>query len=257
MEQLILYKENRIVNFFYNYNYNYVIYFFMYSFLLRCFYDLMDVILNCISKKYTELSKYKQLYITKNLLKSVSLFLLSIYSFQYLLIPIMYNGKWNNDIIHQAAILYTMNDFVGLLTIPGLPKTTVRHHQITTVLCMCSFGIDFQNSELGKMLFIYTLASSYAYLVNFYLAIRYLIPKKNLEMVRLSARNIYFICCALNWGWHGKWILNHYDVLYIQHFIYFFLLRWIIKDDLILLSWLGRSHTLLQSSTTRSSKSSI
>lgn len=167
--------------------------------------------------------------------------ILTITFMKPLILPIIFNDKWNNSLVHISGAIYTSNDLMGLILVKNLPYSTRMHHMITTTLCLTSFGIDFQNSHLGKMIFVYTFASAHAYLVNFYLGARLLTEKKRLEILRIMARNIYFICCILNWGWHLLFIFNNYQQINMGQFMYFILLFWIIKDDIILLSWLNNT----------------
>ena len=73
-------------------------------------------------------------------------------------------------------------------------------------------------------------------------SVGYLLTEKaKLEMVRILARNIYFLCCLFNWGWHLIWIFNNFGIINIGHLMYFMVLFWIVKDDIILLSWLNNT----------------
>ena len=192
-------------------------------------------------EKYNKLPLQRRKYIVKNIIKSFFLLFLCTALFKPLIWPAIKYNQWNNKYIHLAGALYTSNDIMGLIMVDNLPYSTKMHHTITTILCLTSFGIDFQTSHLGKMLFVYTLSSSHAYLVNFYLGARLLTEKAKLELIRITSRNIYFLCCLFNWGWHLLWIFNNFGIINIGHLMYFMVLFWIIKDDLILLSWLNNT----------------
>jgi hypothetical protein len=192
-------------------------------------------------EKYNNLPLERRKYIIKNFIKSALLLVLSIGLFGPVIWPAIRYNQWNSRLIHITGAIYTSNDLMGLVMVKKLPYSTKMHHIITTALCLTCFGIDFQTSHLGKMMFVYTFASSQAYLVNFYLGARLLTEKAKLEMVRITARNIYFLCCLFNWGWHLFWILNNYSIVNTSHLLYFTLLFWIVKDDIILLSWLNNT----------------
>jgi hypothetical protein len=185
-------------------------------------------------EKYKILPLERRKYIIKN-------FILSYGMFRPLIWPAIRYNQWDNRLIHLTGAMYTSNDLMGLVMVKNLPYSTKMHHTITTLLCLICFGIDFQTSHLGKMMFVYTLCSSHAYLVNFYLGARLLTEKAKLEMMRIAARNIYLLCCLFNWGWHLIWILNNFGIINTGHLVYFALLFWIIKDDIILLSWLNNT----------------
>jgi len=192
-------------------------------------------------EKYNNLPLERRKYIIKNFIKAGVLFGLSVGMFQPLVWPAIKYDQWNNKLIHITGAIYTSNDIMGLVMVRDLPYSTKMHHSITTFLCIVCFGIDFQTSQLGRMMFVYTLASSQAYLVNFYLGARLLTEKAKLEMVRIASRNIYFVCCLFNWSWHIFWVFNNYNIVNSGHLLYFALLFWIIKDDIILLSWLNNT----------------
>jgi len=191
--------------------------------------------------KYNILPLERRKYIVKNFIKSGVLLMITIGMFQPVVWPAIRHNQWNNRLIHLTGAVYTSNDIMGLVLVKDLHYSTKMHHGITTFLCMVCFGIDFQTSQLGKMVFVYTLASSHAYLVNFYLGARLLTEKAKLEIVRIAARNIYLVCCMFNWGWHLFWVFNNYGIVDPSHLLYFALLFWIIKDDIILLSWLNNT----------------
>jgi len=208
--------------------------------VLRGAYPVADMYLIRYAK-YKELSPSRRLYLIKNFLKSYILMILCIGALKPVIIPaIMYN-EWNTIYIQTTAALYASNDIMGLIMVKDLHQSTKMHHTIVTALCLTSFGIEFQTSHVGKMMFVYTISSSHAYLVNFYLGARLLVEKARLEMVRITSRNIYFVCCLVNWSWHILWILNNYNIISGGHLLYFCVLFWIIKDDIILLSWLNNS----------------
>jgi hypothetical protein len=223
-----------------NYNYSALVTLGGMCFSIRLTYPIVDSYLQRF-EKYNNLPLERRNYIIKNFIKSVLLMLLAIAFMKPLILPIIFNDKWDNRLVHISGAIYTSNDLMGLILVKNLPYSTRMHHMITTTLCLTSFGINFQNSHLGKMIFVYTFASAHAYLVNFYLGARLLTEKKRLEIVRIMARNIYFVCCFVNWGWHLLFIFNNYQQINMGQIMYFILLFWIIKDDIILLSWLNNT----------------
>lgn len=228
------------MNYITNYNYNALMNLGGICFMVQHGYYFVDKYLQRF-EKYNQLPDSKKKYVIKNFIKSTMLLLISTILAKPLTYPAIMHNQWNNRLIHLTGGLYTGNDLVGLIMVKDLPKSTKAHHIITTTLCLLSFGIDFQHSELGKMMFVYTLSSCNSYLVNFYLGARHIVEKTKIEYIRIYSRNIYFICCMMNWGWHLMWITNNYSIVNFGHMIYFILLFWIIKDDLILLSWLNNT----------------
>jgi hypothetical protein len=138
----------------------------------------------------------------------------------------------------MCGLFYSSNDFIALTCVEKLSPTTKNHHRVTILMSLVSLGIDYTTSTLGRMLFVYTLASSSAFIVNYYLGMRFLEDKEKTKDLKLMARNIYGVSLLSNWTWHLYWSTNYYYLLGPEHFIYFFMLFWIVKDDIILFKWL-------------------
>ena len=220
------------------YDYNALIFGIFSCFGLSLLYPIVHGYLNDNYDNFRIIPYDKQQYVIKNLIKSGFLFSLCILSLPFIIIPVYTRGYWDSYWCHRFGVLYTANDTTGLMLVNNLPSSTIIHHKITTTLCLISLSIDFNDSSLGQMLFVYTIASAHAYLVNFYLGSRYLYKKKELVYLKRYARNIYICSCICNWGWHIHWIVSNYNFIQFEHAVYFILLYSIIKDDLILMKWL-------------------
>lgn len=198
------------------------------------------------SNEYLKLKYHKKIYVLKNITKSIFLFFLTIYTFRTLIVPILLYGKWNTDAAHLFASGYVSNDLMGLLIVPKLPFSTKMHHIITSTLLFYSYTIDFEDENVGRWMFLYTIMSTYTFAVNFYLGIRHIRTDVNsntnilIDKVRVSAFYIYLIACVINWLIHTILIIERLINfnLYISYVMYCFLLIPIINDDLILLGWL-------------------
>ena len=201
--------------------------------------------LNTIFQKH-KLSR--QLYIIKNVVKSLVLLYVGFFS-TIDFIHFIYNDEFDMNAVYDYASFYVANDFIALLIVPNLPQTTKLHHQITCLFLVYTLHVDFNSIEnVGQLLFIYTIFSSYAFLVNFYLGIRFLKNKndtkshlnKIIDYSKTYAYYIYTISCIINWIIHI--VLLSYraylGVFNLHYILYSGLLYFIIKDDLILMSWL-------------------
>lgn len=191
----------------------------------------------------------RQIYMVKNIVKSILLAYMSIYS-TIDFITFVKNDYFDKTIVNYYASLYVANDLLALLLVPNLPKTTEIHHKITSFLLLYTLNVDFNDIQnVGKLLFIYTILSSYTFLVNMYLGIRFLENESSqihintiIEYNRISAYYIYLVCCCINWSIHISIYMNrlYNHIFNIHYFIYGILLFFIIKDDLILMSWLKK-----------------
>ena len=221
-----------------SYNFSYIPYFFAFSIYVRILFNILDTVLITLNKKYINYPTYRQQYIVKNLVKSFNLGALTLYSVPYVIYPAFFYNSWDNNILYMCGLFYSSNDFVALTYVEKLSSTTKNHHKVTLFLSFLSLGIDYNTSSLGRMLFVYTLASSSAFMVNYYLGMRFLKERNEMKETKLLARNIYGVSLLSNWSWHIYWCINYYLLLEIQHYIYFFVLFWIVKDDIILFNWL-------------------
>ena len=207
---------------------------------VRFLYLVFHVVMALYFPKYQKLTHDKKQYVLKNLIKSIILAILFYISIPILIIPIIKTNTWNSSIIRCFATMYVSNDFVGLVFVNNLPTTTRIHHIVSTCLVFSSLTIDFQTSEIGQAMFVYTIASAATYVVNLHLAIRWLCIRHSLRKLRYFAGFIYVICCSGAWLWHIFWIREHWNKLYISHFMYLCLLALIIRDDIILMKWLTK-----------------
>lgn len=224
-----------------NYDYNTLLYFPLFYVLLKIQYQIIYTYLFlCYYDNINRLPHHKKKYIIKNFSKAINLGLFSLFSIPYILYPIILNQPCDNHLYHICGAFYSSNDLFALINVPKLSRTTRNHHIITTSLSIISFSIDFNNSELGKMLFMYTLFSTYTFIVNYYLGSRFIHDYEQNNKIRLLSRNIYTGSLFINWSWHIFHFIQNYNVLSYQHFIYYMMLYWIIKDDIILLKWLNK-----------------
>ena len=201
-----------------------------------------------LNTNYQKIKLEKQMYIIKNVVKSLVLLYVGFFS-SIDFIYFIYNEEFEMNAVYDYASFYVANDFIALLIVPNLPKTTILHHKITCLFLVYTLHVDFNSIEnVGQLLFIYTIFSSYAFLVNFYLGIRFLKNKNDSKSLLNNIINnskkyayyIYTISCIINWLIHivllsYRAYLGFFNLHYI---LYSGLLYFIIKDDLILMSWL-------------------
>jgi hypothetical protein len=222
------------------YDYGAVFLFVCSCFFVRLMYTVVKNVLSrckCVNTKYLKLPEYRQMYIQKNITKSAYLLCLVVYALYTILVPICFDNVWNTYQIHRLAVLYVSNDFMGILCVDKLPNSTLIHHVISTVLVFASLSLDFQESDIGQAMFLYTFASATSYLVNLHLGVRLLVHKGDLLYLRYVAALIYVSACFCSWTWHTFWFFSR-PVLNQYHILYLMLLGFIVRDDIILIQWL-------------------
>lgn len=218
------------------------------GFLIYEFNLLVKSILEKNNDLFNSYTLERQLYIVKNITKSIILFFISI-RIIYLLINSIKKETLNNFDIKTLATLYVAGDIVALLTVPGLPESTRRHHMATTLLLFVNYLIDYEDmsrisTKIGILLIGYATFSAFSFLVNLYLGSRFIISKKSIvNKLRQVALNNYKICIYLNWTLQILFMLFTLTVdinLAIAYLIYTIVFIPIVQDDLILVSWLSR-----------------
>jgi hypothetical protein len=213
-------------------------------------YNPIEEILNKNSI-FIHYKKDRKNYIIKNLIKSVSMFVIFIH-FLYIIFNID-NPFFNNSIIRNYGALYVGNDIGGLIMVKNLPNSTKLHHIISLILFMVVSYFDVNKHDFVNMITIYTIFSFIPFCVNSYLALRFFVKKnsnnkqqirinKLVDLNRIIAKNIYLTTCFINWSIHIYYYslkLYNYKLRFIDILYMLFLIP-IINDDIILLKWLNK-----------------
>jgi len=206
-----------------------------------CFAGIHQILMNQ-SVEYIRLSQNKQKYVIKNLTKSIILFFLI-----FLTIPCLWNmifyDIWDNHDIHLLGTIYVSTDLSGLLFVPDLPMTTIIHHCSVLVIGCINILMDYNQPGLHRAFISLTILSMIPYLVNTFLAMRYL------ENTAYN-KNILYICLGL---YSTSVMLNvclqHYHVFFLvprvgiyYKALYLLLYYTILNDDIKLIRYLGYKY---------------
>lgn len=216
-----------------------------------CLYKVVPTVL-IYNENYLKYDDNKQKYIVKNVIKSFILAVLSWYS--YILIKsLAYDIPLTNNYVKFFASSYVANDIVGLILIPKLPKSTKFHHIMSSILLFYNYFIDYSdinNYSVAKLLIVYTCFSSFPFLVNMYLGLRFLEYKDDkltenkiyfnnfLYFIKKASFYIYLVSVSLNWTYQLYNVIMY--ELTMAKLIYFSVLIPIINDDIVLLKWLKK-----------------
>ena len=71
-----------------------------------------------------------------------------------------------------AGCLYAVLDFVSLLLVKRLSWSTIIHHVCVCVFNVVSISNDYAEENVCRLLVVYAVFSTFAYLVNLLLASR-------------------------------------------------------------------------------------
>ena len=111
-------------------------------FIPICIFTLkLNYILNLYLNKnvlYLNHTTTKRRYITKNIVKSIILLIITIITLKAKYYIYRYN-YWNNFLIHTIGSFYVSNDVLGLILIKDLSRSTKFHHIISTILLFINY----------------------------------------------------------------------------------------------------------------------
>ena len=209
---------------------------FIVTFILSCTllyfsYTHTENYLKYNTEKFDRLTADRKHYVVKNINKGVYLALLVLFASILVIPDIVWHNKWHNELIKHVASMYVSNDVVGLYMVKNLPTSTRLHHTACIILLMIAWSVDFQETNIGQLLVMYTYFSALSFPVNIYLGTR--LCYKKTKWLKNSCKYVYLLSCLINWTIQLKmYIPSEYAMAY------FGLILLIVVDDLILLKWL-------------------
>ncbi len=205
---------------------------------------------NCVDEKFMSINpSHKKLYVVANLSKAILLGTLAL-SPRYWVgaLEFLYDNFYGIE-VKRCGIIYIATDFVALFLVPKLPRSTLIHHIITSIMAVLVTSMNIQmpgwDGLLGvaKMGILYGLFSSLAFPVNAYLALRVVYPKARwMPVLIYICLFTYILCCTLNWGVHLLWLckLVYQWEISVVSLLYLIAVYFMVSDDIILIKWLIR-----------------
>lgn len=213
-------------------------------------YFFTNLVLTAYNEKYLKLDEDKKMYVVSNILKSIQLGALTPLA-GYVLYDTMYNDSWNNAMIKNLGVWYSIPDTVSLILVKKMDMTTKIHHGIVCLFNIASITNDYTQENIVRCLIIYAAFSTYAFIVNFMLGARFLHNNKKIEkLMSRFAFTIYSTCCMINWVWHYFYVTRLYNACNTNYCtygisLYSFLVLMIAIDDIKLNKWLYKKSEFL------------
>eukprot|EP00123_Amoebidium_parasiticum_P021584 comp6994_c0_seq1/m.2729 comp6994_c0_seq1/g.2729 ORF comp6994_c0_seq1/g.2729 comp6994_c0_seq1/m.2729 type:complete len:327 (-) comp6994_c0_seq1:90-1070(-) len=225
-----------------------VIVFFGGSLVVFAAYYVFDYILTRCVPRYAAIGDQdKKFYVLSNLIKCVLLAAFSPYCVVLLRDTLVMN-EWPSTRIRNLGALYAITDFTSLLVVRRMQWTTVLHHVCVVVFNAFSMRNDYSEENVFRLVMVYAVCSTFAYMVNLLLASRFLhVGEKAAYVLSNIALVVYGSACCMNWAWQLYYlrrlvmISNHWSI-----YFYVVLIGFVIYDDLILNRWL--CHNAIKSS---------
>ena len=226
---------------------------YFYYYLLSCIFVYLSYrgVNNYLTQKslrYRNLKYEKQTYVVANIVKSIVLLFITplCIIFLHKLFYGISEEIYNYTFIFTS--IYASTDMVSLLFERGKKLSTIYHHIFVQLAAFTCIYLGTFNT-FADIIIIYGSFATFAYLVNFYLAIRFLVSNKCVELKYLAgfAYIIYIISCFVNWTIQ---IVYLYSFLINGYFITSGLLLLfnyvVINDDLILMEFLRKNSFILK-----------
>jgi len=232
-----------------------VVVFLVGSYVVFTSYFTFHFYLEKYSGSYKSVESEKQFYVLSNLIKSATLL-----SYTPLAAVVLYNtmvnDEWDTIVIRNLGCMYCIPDFVSLFMVKKMSNTTILHHLAVCVFNAVSMFNDYGEENVCRLMVVYAVFSTFAYLVNLLLASRFLgIPKWLARYMSAGALFIYAACCGINWTWqayysHKLWHLYNWPL-----YAYLSLICLVVYDDLVLMKWLWYKATHVPKPATEASDS--
>jgi hypothetical protein len=219
--------------------------YFLMLFLLYIFSCFLETYLFIVNIKFRSYSSNRRNYIIKNLLKSYILFFYSIIGSYYLYQGYILNN-WNTQMLHNLGLVYSSIDMFGLLTIRKLPFSSIFHHTVVQILAFLHLYVQYPCNQLEiNLLLLYTVCSSYSFMVNNYLGNRFIMNNNKVKYKIDIAYFSYILLCFVNWVIHYYYLIINFNNLNLPILGYYGLIHIIIYDDINLITFLKYNRNKL------------
>jgi hypothetical protein len=176
-----------------------------------------------------------------NTVKSGTLALLCIPGTQFLYQLAFYPELVTPDTLNLIGAVYTATDAAALVYNPNCHQSTLIHHVVVQLFYYYCWFMNFDMDQgAARGIGIYCILSSYAYLVNGRLALRFT-PNKQLEhIVNEMSIFIYITSCVINWITQTYLVFGGLSMHILERIIYLGALGMTINDDIFLIAFLRK-----------------
>lgn len=180
-------------------------------------------------------------YRIANSVKSVALGVLCIPGTEFL-----YNLVFNPELnfyftLNLIGAVYASTDAAALVYNTNCHTSTIIHHIVVQFFYFYSYYLNFNmNYGVVRGIAIYCILSSYAYLVNGRLALRFSSQPKLEYYVNEVSLYIYITSCVINWITQSYIIMGGFEMNMIERVLYMTTLGMTINDDIFLITFLRK-----------------
>ena len=201
---------------------------------------------NTLKKRYEaygDLSRMKQIYIVKNVVKSILLGCISPLAL-YGVARVCFFDAYDSTLFQIFGCVYVSSDIVGLLVLNrNLPRSTMLHHICVVFLGAKSITMDYADpgNDPYRQIGMLGAMSALTWPVNTHLGLRTLLNETDEYRLRRVALAIYTPAVAFSALWQCYMAVPHIAVDDVS-ILYAAAILFIFYDDLNLLSFLSRDE---------------
>lgn len=176
-----------------------------------------------------------------NSVKSVALMGLCVPGTQFIYYLTFYPSLNQETTLNVIGAVYASTDLAALVYNPNCHNSTLIHHVVVQLFYYYCYYMNFNMYESAtRGIAIYCILSSYAFLVNFRLAIR-LLPYKQFEYyINEASLFIYITTCMINWITQSYLLFGGINMFLLERVLYMLTLAMTINDDLFLIKFLRK-----------------
>ena len=159
--------------------------------------------------RYWNYLKYSQkIYIVSNLIKGGILCYLCL-SYYHKFFGIFIKEQWDDLLYKKVAISYAATDFCSLFIVSKMALSTTIHHIVVVIFTALIINQKIEFYTILYSIIVYGFFSSLSYIVNIYLATRFLFNKKINKQICKFAYYSYIILCTVNWSYQIQFIYSN------------------------------------------------
>ena len=202
-------------------NIDFIVYYLLSNTFIYFMYPTINFFMSKLSDSYNKIKpKHKQVYFVSNILKGG---VLGIFSYNaYNILKNYYNySLWNKYDIKLLGAMYASLDMISTINVHKMQLNTIIHHIVVQILYLSALiFLDFGEDTVSKGIVIYAIFSTFAFIVNIYLALRLIyFDKYYLKILASISSFIYQVCCALNWGYQVYFYIPLTYIILLKYYI--------------------------------------
>lgn len=214
--------------------YFFAIYFMIKSLITIGLYPILFYGLTCIKP---QLNYKNKIYVVSNLIKGGMLFYLGITYFSRLF-SIFNQNDWDSFIYKKITVAYAVTDFCSLFIVNKMKLNTIIHHILVVLFAIIIVYSDIEYNTILYSIIVYGFFSSIAYMVNIFLALRFVVSLRVQKILCNIAYYMYVFGCCINWMYQLQFICINIFTNTINIIIYTTAISFLIYDDFLLLKFL-------------------